>query len=67
MIDISVYDITEEMARYILAHWEVVGFFYTAGVLFLAGELITWIIKISNKIINYFKQKKGEKNDRHNL
>lgn len=61
MIDPSIYDLTEEYAKYILNHWEVLAMFYIIGVLATAVVLINYIYKGSVIIINKIKNKRTTK------
>lgn len=61
MIDPSIYDLTEETARYILNHMEVLGMFYIIGVIATATVLINYIYKGSVIIINKIKNKRTTK------
>lgn len=61
MIDPSIYDLTEETARYILNHMEILGMFYIIGVIATSTVLINYIYKGSIIIINKIKNKRTTK------
>lgn len=58
MIDPTIYDLTEETAKYILNHWELLSMFYVIGIISMAMVLIKYVYKGSIIIINKIKNKR---------
>jgi len=63
MIDISMYNLTEEEIRLVLNNLSLISFFYIVGVLYLVSSIITYLIKGCNWIVKKIKEKKVVKND----
>lgn len=63
MIDISMYNFTEEEIRLILNNISLVMFFYTIGVLCFLGFIAIHLYKGCEWIVRKIKEKKVIKND----
>lgn len=61
MIDPSIYDLTEETARYILAHFDLLGMFYIIGVLCTTVTILYYSYIGVRRVIKALK--KGKVND----